>query len=293
MASTCITTLFYLLLMQMTQPFSLKTSLQLEFQLIFLFPCFSGSNINKCEIAVLGILKVTQEAVRGLQNIDLTNDTIKILGIHFSQNKKIQTERNYLTTVKKIQKALNVWITRTLTLERKILIFKALGIFKIAYLSLIIAVPNSILKEIHKIQKTFVWYSSKPKINHKTFCNTFEDEGLKNVDVKSKIISLHCSWVKKYMTVTIMTKKVYHYILQTSITVKIFIFIQISLSIWLCLIVSQSSINKSLLIGVITLFPIPKFHLVFNPIFYGTINIYQLIINLFIYHPFLIKMLTL
>ena len=45
-----------------------------------------------------------------------------------------------------------------------------------------------------------------------------------------------------------------------------FIFIQISLSIWLWLIVFQSSINKSLLIGVINFFPILKFHLSFNPI---------------------------
>ena len=84
-------------------------------------------------------------------NVNLTNDTIKILEIHFSYNKKIQTERNYLTTVKKIQKALNVWITRTLTLKGKILIFKTLGISKIVYLSLTITVPNSILGEIQKV----------------------------------------------------------------------------------------------------------------------------------------------
>ena len=51
------------------------------------------------------------------------------------------------------------------------------------------------------------------------------------------------------------------------------IFIQISLSIWFWLIVYQSSLNKPLLIEVIALLPISKFHLAFNPIFYGTINI--------------------
>ena len=48
-----------------------------------------------------------------------------------------------------------------------------------------------------KIQKAFLWYSSKPKINYKTLCNTFEEGSLKNVDIKAKIISLQCSWVKK------------------------------------------------------------------------------------------------
>ena len=59
-------------------------------------------------IAGLGVLKGAQEVVCGLKNIDLTNDTIKILGIHFLYNKKIQTERNYLITVKKIQKVPSV-----------------------------------------------------------------------------------------------------------------------------------------------------------------------------------------
>ena len=50
------------------------------------FSCFSElkPNINKCEIASLGIFKGAQEAVFGLQNIDLTSDTIRILGMHFS-----------------------------------------------------------------------------------------------------------------------------------------------------------------------------------------------------------------
>ena len=93
--------------------------------------------------------------------------------------------------------ALNVWITRTFTLDGKNLIFKTMEVSKIVYLSLIITVPNSTLEVIQKIQKTFLWYSSKPKINHKILCNTFQDEGLKNVDVKLKIISLQCFWVKK------------------------------------------------------------------------------------------------
>ena len=71
------------------------------------------------------------------------------------------------------------------------------------------------------------------------------------------------------MTLIIMTRKLYHYILETSILVKLFIFIQISFSIWLWLIVSQTSIRKSLLIGVITLFPIPKFYLASNFLWYN------------------------
>ena len=57
------------------------------------------------------------------------------------------------------------------------------------------------MNEIQRIQKAFLSYSTKPKMNHKTLCNTFEEGSLKNVDLKAKIISLQCSWVKKLFDV--------------------------------------------------------------------------------------------
>ena len=99
---------------------------------------------------------------------------------------KLKTEQNFLNTVKKIQSAFNVWNTRKITLKGRILIFKKLEISKIVYISLITIIPNSILNEIQKIQKAFLWYFSRLKINYKTLCNTFEEGGLKNVDIKAK-----------------------------------------------------------------------------------------------------------
>ena len=67
---------------------------------------FSGLkvNIGKCEIAGIGSLKVVTEAVCGLKSADLSNDTIKILGIHLSYKKKVQMQNNFITTIKKYSK---------------------------------------------------------------------------------------------------------------------------------------------------------------------------------------------
>ena len=56
---------------------------------------FSGlkASFQKCEIAGIGSLKGVEEAVYGLKRVDLSNDTIKILGIHFSYNKKSSNEK--------------------------------------------------------------------------------------------------------------------------------------------------------------------------------------------------------
>ena len=135
-------------------------------------------NISKCEIAVISVLKGAVEAVCGLNLVDLTVDAINMLGVHFSHNKKAQIRKNFFVTIRDIQKVLRVWNLRNLSLEGRILIFKTLAISKIC-LSLLADVPNIITSEIQNIQKNFLWQFSRPKINDKTLCNTFDNGGLK------------------------------------------------------------------------------------------------------------------
>ena len=85
---------------------------------------------------------------------------------------------------------LRFWNRRILSLEGRIIIFKTLAISKIVYLAFLTVIPNSLIEELQRIQKTFIWHSSRPKISHKTLCNNFEI-------LSSKIISLQCSWLRK------------------------------------------------------------------------------------------------
>ena len=89
-----------------------------------IFMCFSGlkPNLSKCEIAGIGSLKGVKVAVCGMNCIDLTTETLKILGIHFSYNSQVQNEQNYFNTVKSIEKVLKLWRMRNLSLAGKITI---------------------------------------------------------------------------------------------------------------------------------------------------------------------------
>ena len=58
-------------------------------------------------------------AVCGLHCIDLNNDTLKLLGTHFSYNEKLKEEKKH-KTVTDIQQVLKIWKMRNLTLEGKI-----------------------------------------------------------------------------------------------------------------------------------------------------------------------------
>ena len=99
------------------------------------FSYFSGlkPNLTKSEIAGIGVLKGVQVAVCGMRCIDLNVDTLKILGTHFSYNKKLKDEKNFYKTVTDMQRVLKIWKMRRLTLEGKIVIFKTIAISKIVF----------------------------------------------------------------------------------------------------------------------------------------------------------------
>ena len=123
------------------------------------------------------------------KGIDLTTETIKTFGVHFSYNKKLQILRNFVKSITNMQNALNLWRMKTITAERKLIIFEKLALSKFVYLTLIASISKQLIEEILKIRKAFIWNNLTSKIKHETLCNSFEEDNLKNVDINSKIVS--------------------------------------------------------------------------------------------------------
>ena len=101
-----------------------------------------------------------------------------------------------------MQQVLRFCNSRMFSLEGRIIIFKTLAISKIVYLGFLTVISNLLIKKLPKkkkknFEKTFIWHSSCPKITHKTLYSKYENGGLKNVDISSKIIRLQCSWLRK------------------------------------------------------------------------------------------------
>ena len=95
----------------------------------------------------------------------LTKESIKILGVHMSYNKKLQDDINFYAAAKNICNVIK------LTLEAKITTFNSLAICKLAYLALLAIVPKNIMEELNEIQKKFLWSHKRCKIKHGTVCN--------------------------------------------------------------------------------------------------------------------------
>ena len=58
-------------------------------------------------------------------------------------------------------------------------------------------IPPSIIDQLNKTQKDFIWNGLNPKIKNSTINNNYENGGLKNVNIAAKISSLQSSWIKR------------------------------------------------------------------------------------------------
>ena len=97
-----------------------------------------------------------------------------------------------------IENVLRVWRMRDLTIQGKIVIFKSLAISKIVHLALIKSVPIFTIEQLNVIKKNFIWKEkSRTKAKHSALCNSYENGGLKDVDILYKIISIQCSWIRR------------------------------------------------------------------------------------------------
>ena len=119
------------------------------------FSVFSGMSINmsKCELAGIGVKRSVLTALSGVKNISLVNDCIRVLGINFTYDSKLFSEKNYVDCIKKLQKILHVWGMRFLSLYGKIITFKSLAISKIIYIASMATVPTDIMKLLETIHR--------------------------------------------------------------------------------------------------------------------------------------------
>ena len=68
-----------------------------------------------------------------MENINLQKNIVKIPGVHYSYNGKLENEKNFKNHMQKIENVLKIWRMINLNLERKITIFKTLAISKIIH----------------------------------------------------------------------------------------------------------------------------------------------------------------
>ena len=122
---------------------------------------------------------------------------IYALGIHFSYDLKRANTLNFEEKVCSLEKTLNNWKKRKLTLISKINIVKTLDLSKLIYCSSLLTVSKSLIDRINNIIFSFIWEGKPPKIKKKTIIGEKHCGGLKIIDFEIMEWSLKIAWIKR------------------------------------------------------------------------------------------------
>jgi len=157
---------------------------------------------------------VTDQACKELKWIHFHETGIKILGMHFSHNKKYLYKNNFERILENFKTTLLLWKTRALTLIGKIQIVRTLGLSKLYFVCSKTGVSESFIKLVKSEVVNFIWNGRKAKIKYNTLIGTREEGGpLKLPDFGSMVKSSLFKWAvrlldggSKYWKVLPMTK---------------------------------------------------------------------------------------
>lgn len=171
---------------------SVKQSLKLldEFKHI----CGLEINTNETEAMWLGCWRFHKDRPFGFK---WPQEPVYALGIHFSYEFEKNNIFNFEEKVCSLEKTLNSWKRRKLTLIGKINIVKTLGLPKLIYYSSLLTVSKPLIDRINKIIFNFIWDGKPPKIKKITIIGEKHCRGLKMIDFEIMKRSLKVAWIKR------------------------------------------------------------------------------------------------
>ena len=109
-------------------------------------------------------------------------DPIKALGNFFSYDENKTNELKFAEKIRNLEKTLNSWKRRKLTLYGKINIVKTLGLSKLINNASVLVIPEHFIKQIEKIIFDFIWDGKPAKIKKSAIIGEKKQGGLKMID---------------------------------------------------------------------------------------------------------------
>ena len=152
-------------------------------------------NLKKTEGLCMGSL-IGQNII--FPEITWSTTPLRYLGIYIGHNKIENDVRNWEDKLEKMQKLLDVWRLRNLTLFGKITIVKTLAIPSLIFTATFLIPPDGFIEKINKAVFNFIW-NKKDRIKRNCIINDYTSGGLKMVDIVSQFNAIKAAWVPRIL----------------------------------------------------------------------------------------------
>ena len=151
-------------------------------------------NLSKTKATWIGKNKNSLETSLGLEWCT----GVETLGIYFSCDHKHVMKQNFQDKLNEVQKTINLWKLRGLSLFGKVTIIKSFLIPKLLYVSSIIETPPKIIKQMEKMIYKFLW-KGPDKVTWLSVINTLKNGGLNLTDLELHIKALRLFWIPRLL----------------------------------------------------------------------------------------------
>lgn len=131
-----------------------------------------------------------------------TDGPVDILGVVIPENLEYLCSVNYDNKLKKMDKILQLWKGKSITLYGKISIINSLIIPQFIYLCMSLTVPSQIFfKEYERRIFDFIWDGKPEKIKRKVLYYEYKYGGFKLLNLEALCLSLKASFVQRYIKI--------------------------------------------------------------------------------------------
>lgn len=161
----------------------------------------SGLKINelKTKIFWIGSKKYSPYRIKTRKKLIWIDDgRFSCLGIDFSLHLGEMESLNYNRVFESVMRQIKHWSKRNISLLGRLTVVKSLLLPQFNHLVLSLPDPSDhLLKKIEQELYKFIWQSSHDRIKRNQMINTYENGGVKMIDIKHFFTSLKITWIRR------------------------------------------------------------------------------------------------
>ena len=180
-----------------------KDSYDALFEEIQQFEINTGLKVNYDKTQILRIGSLRHSNAKFYSNLPLIwSDHLNVLGIDIYPETE-KTLKNYESVIKKMNKILDQWSLRGLTVIGKILVSNTLAVSQLVYRLFCLPTPTKVqFKSMKNTIREFLWNKGKALIAYDKLTYDIQWGGLRLVDIEAKNQAFKISWVhRSYNTI--------------------------------------------------------------------------------------------
>jgi hypothetical protein len=160
----------------------------------------AGLKLNKEKTSIIGIGSQKGKKYIDEIKLDWSQTKVSTLGVVITDNDIDNYLYNFKPKIEKLEKLLNLWKLRDLSLIGKATIVNNLALAPFLYMGNIIHIPHNVYVEVKRLITSFIWNNKPSKIKYNVLINHFEEGGIKLMDLHTKIKSLKIFWINRILS---------------------------------------------------------------------------------------------